>query len=93
MNERLHLKIRRSTVAQLHLEESDRRWPGFATAWPTLRAVVDAATRDQFLSCGRVNPVDVACTPGDESAGRSLAARAAAFPARADVHLRGADIR
>jgi hypothetical protein len=80
-NGKLHADIGRAKVAELPLEETERRWRETTPQWPIMHAITYGVSRDQFMARHKSNHIQVAYGPEAAGANRALAAKAAMFRA------------
>ena len=64
---------------ELPREETERRWRITTPQWPIMHAVTRGVSRDQMMARHKANHIQVAYAPGEASAKKALAAKAAAF--------------
>jgi hypothetical protein len=89
----LHVDLGRGHVAELPLEETQRRLDATDPQWPIMHAVIHGVSRDQMMARHKANHAQVAYAPDAETADRALLAKAAMFRELGlAVHLAG-DVR
>jgi hypothetical protein len=74
---RLKMDLGRAWVAQLPVEETQRRWDATTPQWPIMHAVTYGITRDQMMARHKANHIQVAYAHTAAEADRVLLAKAA----------------
>jgi hypothetical protein len=86
MSGELHVDLGRGHVADLPLEETQRRLDATDPQWPIMHAVLHGVSRDQMMARHRANHAQVVYAPDADTADRALTAKAALFE-RLGVHV------
>ncbi len=73
---RLKMDLGRAGVAELPLEETQRRWDATTPQWPIMHAITYGVTRDQMIARHKANHIQVAYAHGEEEADKALLAKA-----------------
>jgi hypothetical protein len=76
---KLHADLGRLSVAELPVEETERRWQMTTPQWPVMHGVLHGVSRDQMMARHKANHLNVAYAPTAADADRALAAKAAMF--------------
>ena len=87
---RLHADLGRGHVADLPVEETQRRLKLTNPEWPIMHAVLHGVSRDQLMAQHKANHAQVVYAPDADTADRALTAKAAFFDELGvTVHLCG----
>jgi len=73
----LKMDLGRGGVADLPLEETQRRWNATTSQWPIMHAITYGVTRDQMMARHKANHIQVAYANSAQEADKALLAKAA----------------
>ena len=72
----MKMDLGRAGVAELPMEETQRRWDATTPQWPIMHAVTYGITRDQMIARHKANHIQVAYAHSEEEADKALLAKA-----------------
>ena len=74
---KVKMDLGRGGVADLPIEETQRRWDLTTTQWPIMHAVTYGVSRDQFMARHKANHIQVVYANSAKEANKALLAKAA----------------
>lgn len=74
---RLRMDLGRAGVAELPLEETQRRWDATTPQWPIMHAITYGVSRDQMMGRHKANHVQVAYANSADEADKAMLVKAA----------------
>ncbi|HXE53263.1 MAG TPA: hypothetical protein VN541_09625, partial [Tepidisphaeraceae bacterium] len=74
---RLRMDLGRAGVAELPMEETQRRWDATTPQWPIMHAITYGVSRDQMMARHKANHIQVAYANSADEADKAMLVKAA----------------